>query len=190
MANSDSNFKSMALVLLSITLVASALLGLVFQFTEAPIAKAKKDKINNAIRAVVPDFDNQPAENMAEKEYDGEKFTFYTATKNGATVGTAISTSSKKGFGGTIELMVGFLPNGEIHNIVTVSHKETPGLGAKIVDPSFKVQFEGKDPSNFKLSVKKDGGDVDAITASTISSRAYCDAVQRAYNALMEGGKK
>ena len=54
----------------------------------------------------------------------------------------------------------------------------------------FSLQFKGKNPENFQLKVSKDGGDVDAITASTISSRAYCDAVERAYKAYMEGGKK
>ncbi|HRC93634.1 MAG TPA: RnfABCDGE type electron transport complex subunit G, partial [Tenuifilaceae bacterium] len=96
------------------------------------------------------------------------------------------------GFGGRIELMVGFLPDGTINKITVISHKETPGLGDKI-DPGksdFSVQFEGKNPETFKVMVKKDGGDVDAITASTISSRAFCDAVNRAYKAFKEGGRK
>jgi electron transport complex protein RnfG len=65
-----------------------------------------------------------------------------------------------------------------------ISHAETPGLGEKMQKnkSDFSVQFMGKNPADFKLAVKKDRGDVDAITASTITSRAYCDAVQRAYN--------
>ena len=88
--------------------------------------------------------------------------------------------------------MVGFLPDGTIHNISVLEHKETPGLGDKMTKAKsdWSVQFNGKDPSDFKLMVTKDGGDVDAITASTISSRAFCDAVDRAYKAYMEGGKK
>ena len=82
--------------------------------------------------------------------------------------------------------MVGFNVDGTIKGISVLSHTETPGLGDKI-EPSkssFSAQFEGKDPQNFKLVVKKDGGDVDAITASTITSRAYCDAVTLAWEAF------
>jgi electron transport complex protein RnfG len=89
--------------------------------------------------------------------------------------------------------MVGFLPDGTIHGIEVIAHKETPGLGDKMESgkSDFSVQFKGKNPENFKLAVVKDGGNVDAITASTISSRAYCDAVKRAYDAFIkEGGEK
>jgi electron transport complex protein RnfG len=108
--------------------------------------------------------------------------------KNGNLVGTAIETYSKKGFSGMIKLMVGLAPDGTIINISVLSHNETPGLGDKIdkKKSDFSLQFNGKNPSTFKLSVKKDRGDVDAITASTISSRAYCDAVQRAWDAYMK----
>ena len=67
-----------------------------------------------------------------------------------------------------------------------ISHAETPGLGAKMTEPAFYSQFEGKNPASFRLSVTKDGGDVDAITASTITSRAFCDAVDRAYRAFQK----
>jgi electron transport complex protein RnfG len=65
-----------------------------------------------------------------------------------------------------------------------LSHKETPGLGTKMTEPRFSSQFLGKNPEDFTLKVKKDGGQVDAITAATVSSRAYCDAIQRAFNTL------
>ncbi len=192
MAKVESNFKNMTLTLLVISFVASAALGLVYQSTKEPIAKAQAAKINNAIKAVVPEFNNQPIEESYTTEVDGGTLTFYPAKKDGQLVGTAVKTFSKNGFAGLIELMVGFLPDGSIYKIAVVYHKETPGLGDKM-DPhksNFSIQFEGKNPENFKLKVKKDGGDVDAITASTISSRAYCDAVSRAYNALKEGGAK
>ncbi|MGB4293017.1 MAG: FMN-binding protein [Bacteroidales bacterium] len=69
-----------------------------------------------------------------------------------------------------------------------LEQKETPGLGTKMTEPFFKDQFNGKNPANFKLKVKKDGGEVDAITAATITSRAFCDALERAYNTLKKGG--
>jgi electron transport complex protein RnfG len=82
--------------------------------------------------------------------------------------------------------MVGFLKDGTINNTAVVSHKETPGLGDKmdVKKSDFPVQFEGKNPSSYKLKVTKDGGDVDAITAATITSRAFCDAVDKAYKSF------
>ncbi len=83
-------------------------------------------------------------------------------------------------------LMVGFLPDGTIKDISVISHAETPGLGDKIQKSksNFAVQFEGKNPESFRLAVRKEGGDVDAITASTIWSKAFTDAVERAYLVL------
>ena len=86
--------------------------------------------------------------------------------------------------------MAGFKPDGTIINITVLEHKETPGLGTKMTEPKFKDQFSDKNPEQFILKVKKDGGPVDAITAATISSRAFCDAVQRGYNTLQKGGSK
>jgi len=98
----------------------------------------------------------------------------------------AIETFTNQGFGGTIKLIVGLLANGKIYDIAVIEHVETPGLGDKIEKKKsgFSKQFQKKDPSGYKMIVKNDGGDVDAITAATISSRAYCDAVGRAYKAF------
>lgn len=144
-----------------------------------------------AIKKVVPAFDNNPLKAVRKVPTDGDTLYFYTAKKGNDTVGYAIETFSNKGFGGKIRLMTGFLPNGTINKTTVLEMKETPGLGDKAQKTDWSKQFDGKNPATFKLSVKKDGGDVDAITASTITSRAYCDAVQRAYNALeKKGGKK
>ena len=100
----------------------------------------------------------------------------------------AVESSTMKGFSGLIRLMVGFDMDGKIKDITVLEHAETPGLGDKIEKEKsdFNVQFQGKDPATFELKVEKDNGEVDAITASTISSRAYCDAVQRAYDAFLK----
>jgi len=183
----------MTLTLFVVTLLASASLGFVYSFTKGPIENAQNAKINGAISLVLPDFDNIPSAESFTREIDGGLLTFYPASKGGEPVGMAIQTFTKNGFSGQIDLMVGFLPDGSIHAIEVINHKETPGLGDKMESgkSDFNVQFKGKNPKDFKLSVTKDGGDVDAITASTISSRAYCDAVERAYNAFVkEGGAK
>ncbi|WP_298062700.1 RnfABCDGE type electron transport complex subunit G [uncultured Rikenella sp.] len=174
----------MVIVLGTITLVASAAVGGIYLLTKEPIEATQAKKVNDAIAQVVPNFDNTPATEAIKTAVDGkDTVTIYPAKSGGAVVGYAIETFSKKGFGGEMSLMVGFLPDGTIKDISVISHNETPGLGDKIqkTKSDFAVQFEGKNPSTFKLAVKKDGGDVDAITASTISSRAFTDAVARAY---------
>lgn len=112
---------------------------------------------------------------------------FILAKKNGELVGTAVKTYTNNGFGGKIWLMVGFNPDGTIANYSVLDHKETPGLGSKM-DTWFtkdgKGNIVGKNPGENGLKVSKDGGDVDAITAATISSRAFLDAVNRASSGL------
>lgn len=184
----QSNLKNMVVVLLIITLVAAAAVGGVYILTKEPIATAKVAKTNAAIAAVIPAFDNDPAAEATEVTSDGEKLKIYPAVKDGEPVGYAVETFSNNGFGGKISLLVGFSVDGKIVKIAVLEQKETPGLGDKI-DPAksdFSVQFQGMDPATAKLKVRKDGGDVDAITASTISSRAYIDAVERAYNLFKE----
>ncbi|MBQ5547296.1 MAG: FMN-binding protein, partial [Prevotella sp.] len=104
--------------------------------------------------------------------------------------------TSEGGFGGKIDMMVGFLADGTIKGTSVLSHAETPGLGANMTG-KFKDQFNGKNPASYNLSVKKDGGDVDAITAATISSRAFtgavkmaCDSFEANKSKFMKGGQQ
>lgn len=191
MAKRESTFGNMLLALALVTLLSSAALGYVYELTKEPIAAAKLAKQTEALQSVLPEFNNNPLAEVYKKAVDGDTLYFFPARQDSQLVGTAVETFSPKGFGGTIRIMVGFLPDGTINNVAVLEHKETPGLGEKM-DPKksdWSVQFEGKNPKDFKLSVTKDGGDVEAITASTISSRAFCDAVERAYKSLMEGGQ-
>lgn len=195
MAKKQSTFINMVYVLFLVAAIAGLALGAVYNVTKEPIALAKKAKIENAIKMVLPEFDEvKPAYQVMS--FDGNKpkdsLTFYNAYKEGAYVGTAVNTYTMKGFSGLIKLMIGFTPDGTISNISVLEHKETPGLGTKMVDAKFKDQFENKNPATFNVSVTKDGGQVDAITAATISSRAFCDATERAYKTfeLNKGGKK
>ncbi len=170
----------MILSLVLISMVMSAALSYVYLKTKGPIEVAEQQKELNAIKQVLPEFDNDP--NTAKTEQDG--VIVYRLSKQNQPVGYAIKTYTEKGFGGHVELMAGFLPDGSINSVTVLTHKETPGLGTKMSDPKFSDQFLGKNPDDFVLKVKKDGGQVDAITAATVSSRAYCDALQRAYTAL------
>lgn len=192
MAKKESTFINMLVTLLLITFISSAALGFVYELTKKPIAMAKSAKKDQAIKRVLPEFNNSPVTDVIKLQEDGDTVYLYKATYDDNLVGVAVETFTNKGFGGMIRLMVGFLPDGTIKDIAVLESKETPGLGDKISKSksNWSVQFEGKNPDNFKLAVKKDGGDVDAITASTISSRAYCDAVQRAYKAFKKEAKE
>lgn len=184
MAKLQSSLKNMVLSLLVIAMVMSAALGFVYTATKGPIAQAEKNKEVNAIKEVLPAFDNDPT--TSAKEIDG--MVFYPATMGDQNVGYAVKTFTEKGYSGRFDLMVGFLPDGTINNIVVLQQKETPGLGTNMAGPKFKNQFLNLNISSLKdqqLQVKKDGGTIDAISAATITSRAYCDGVQRAYDAYM-----
>ncbi len=179
----ESNFVNMVLALVMVSVVAALALGSVYMLTKKPIALAQKRKQEAAIKAVLPAFDH--VRGIKVPDADGnDSLLFNVATKDGKLVGIAVNTYTDKGFGGKIKAMIGFLPNGTIYNTSILELKETPGLGTKLQKSKsdFPNQFKGKNPKTFQLKVTKDGGDVDAITAATISSRAFCDAVQRAYD--------
>ncbi len=181
----ESNLKNMILSLFFISMGMAAALGYVYTLTKEPIEKAKSAAETNAIKEVVPAFDNTPV----AKEIDG--ITYYEVTKGGVPVGYAVKTFTDKAFSGRFDLMVGFLPDGSINQIAVLSQKETPGLGTNMMKPKFKDQFNKKNPGTWKMLVTKDGGEVDAISAATITSRAFCDAVQRGYDGFTKnfGGK-
>lgn len=180
-----STLINMVAVLFGITLVASAAVGVVNMITEEPIAEAKAKATVEALSNVLPDFEQTAKSDLTIDELP---VAVYTATASGEIVGYAVETVTKAGFGGTVKLMVGFLPSGEVNNVNVLEQAETPGLGTKMCDEGnpLLASFRGKNPADMKMAVKKDGGDVDALTAATISSRAYVDAMARAYAALIE----
>jgi Na+-translocating ferredoxin:NAD+ oxidoreductase subunit G len=191
MAKIESTFKNMLLSLTLIAMGASVALGFVYEYTKGPIEVSNLNRKLDAIRQVVPEFNNNPSDDMFRLPSEGgDSLEIYPSRMNGQLNGYAIKSYSDKGYSGRIILMVGFKPDGTLINISVLEQKETPGLGTKMKESKFKDQFNGKDPSAFALKVKKDGGEVDAITAATISSRAFCDAVSKAYNTMRKGGIK
>lgn len=183
----ESTLKNMVAVLFGITLVASAGVGVVNMITAEPIALSKQAATTAALTEVLPSFDETTSEELT---IDEMPITVYTATKGGVVAGYAVQTMTKQGFSGTVRLMVGFDTDGRVVNINVLEQTETPGLGTKMCDEgnpllgSVKGQrLEEKKLVDGKLAVRKDGGDVDALTAATISSRAYVDAVNRAWMA-------
>lgn len=185
----QSSFKNMAIVLTAVTVIAGALLGYVNDLTKGPIADANAKALSDAIAVVVPGFDNQPTENPETIEVNGASYTIYKATKGGEFIGAAVRSTSN-GFGGPLTILVGFDAEGNIIDYSLLSHAETPGLGSK-ADIWFKKDGKGSvigmNPGKNPLSVSKDGGNIDAITASTITSRAFLAAVNNAYQAYANG---
>ena len=175
-----STLLNMVAVLFGITLVASAGVGAVYTITAEPIAAAKAKAVAEALEAVLPSFDEST---NTELEVGGLPVVAYTATAGGEVVGYAVETQTKQGFNGVVKLMVGFLPSGEVNNVNVLEQSETPGLGTNMCneDNPLLKSFKGRNPAQMNMAVKKDGGDVDALTAATISSRAYVDAMSRAY---------
>ena len=171
-----SSFINMTVCLLAICLVCSGLLAAVYALTAEPIAAAAAAKNEAAIKEVLPETAVKIEEERTV-EFEGASYAYSLAYDElGNVVGCAINVAPV-GFGGPIAIKVGFDINGVIWNTKVLSQAETPGLGAKCVGPAFSDQFKGFDASAKKLAVKKDGGDVDAITASTITSRAYADGL-------------
>jgi electron transport complex protein RnfG len=186
--------KDILKLIFALTLVCVvAALALVYAYNATKQAIAKQDRLAKleAIRAALPLYDNEP-DRPIEKGggmviLNGKEY--YIAKKEGEIVAVAFQESSKNGFSGLIEVMVGISPEGMITGIDIVRHLETPGLGSKIDDPQennpFKEQFKGRSLDNSKLvdgeiKVKKDGGDIEAISGATISPRAVCEAVSKA----------
>jgi len=171
----------MVFVLSLICAASGLLMALVYDVTEAPIAEARLHKKDDAISKVLPPHDNDPATTTNTVEYGGEKWTFYMATKAGKYVGAACESISQEGYGGDIRVMVGITVDDKVYGIEVLSdHKETPGLGAQISQDTFCAQFADKPIGSTTWSVAKDGGDIDGVTAATISSRAVVSAVRAA----------
>ncbi len=173
---------NMVSVMLAVTGSAALVLGVVYKLTMGPIQKAKDNKELAAVSKVVSaDFDNNPFE---EKTLIGEdQLELYPLRKDGKITAIAVKTYSNNAFGGRIVLMVGFGLDGTISGYEVLESKETPGLGTKVEEEKFVGQFIGLRPGKHNIRVKKDGGEIDAVTSATISSRAVSEAISKAYQA-------
>lgn len=188
MAKIQSTLLNMFLSLTTICLVSGAILAFVNDFTKGTIATMQKEKLENSIREVTPEFDNSPLdESYTLYISNNDSAIVYPARKNGELVGVAVETITMNGFSGLIRILTGLKANGEIINYSVLTHAETPGLGDKMAswfrEEKGNQSILGRDLSQSTLKLSKDGGDIDAITASTITSRAFLEAVNKAYAA-------
>jgi electron transport complex protein RnfG len=174
----ESSLLNMTVVLTVISVIAGGLLAYVNGVTEGPIREIKEKALADGIKSVL-----QAEEATVQQidTIDGGVAIVYKTDK-----GTAVQAVNNNAFGGTIKVLVGFDAEGTILGYSVLEHAETPGLGAKAGEwfqQGAKGDIIGKHPSKNNLTVSKDGGEVDAITASTITTRAFLGAVNDAYKA-------
>ncbi len=175
----------MVVVLLLIAVICSAGVAAIYDATKDTIQQQKDEKEQSSLKLVLPEHDNDPTKETVTITLSGTDYLCYVAKKDGKPVGYAVKAGNMNGYNGHVEVLTGFKPDGTIINTQATVLAETPGLGQKAIEPKYHDQFNDKNPNAFRLTVKKDGGDVDAISAATITSRAYAHAVQTAYDALM-----
>ncbi len=186
MAKRESSFINMVVTLVLVTGIAATALGFVYDFTKGPIEAAKAKAQTEAIKEVLPEFEELGESTTFSPTEGGDSLEFFPAYKGGELIGTAVKTYTKNGFSGFISIMVGFDKDGNISGYSILEHAETPGLGSKM-DKWFNNAEKpnqnviGKNPESANFTVSKDGGDIDAITASTITSRAFLEALTLAY---------
>lgn len=187
MAKRESTFINMVSTLLLVTVIAAAALGFVYDLTKVAIEEAKLKAQSEAITKVLPSFEKLGDSYIIAAEAGADSLEFFPAYNGDELVGVAIKTYTKNGFSGFISIMAGIDKSGNFSGYEVLEHEETPGLGSKMgvwfKNPEKPNQnVIGKNPKATNFTVSKDGGDIDAITASTITSRAFLDALTRAYN--------
>ena len=185
----ESSLLNMVLVLTGVAVIMGSILAYVNHLTEGPIAAQKEKALADGIKTVmcVSDLKVAKTDEVKQNDEKGKELTYtiyQIQDAQGKDLGAAVE-SATMGFGGDLKVLVGFDTEGNILGYTLLEHAETPGLGAK-ADQWFqkgqKGDIIGKSPAE-PLTVSKDGGQVDAITASTITSRAFLLAVNNAYKA-------
>ena len=176
-----STLPNMLCVLTLISIIAAGALAYVNKMTAGPIEENKARTLAEGINSVLGVTDAQVQETTEAEDANGNPVVIYSTDK-----GVAVQAIDPNGFGGTLKVLVGFAEEGSIKGYTVLEHAETPGLGAKAsfwFQKGEKGDIIGKNPGEKELTVSKDGGEVDAITASTITSRAFLRAVNVAFRA-------
>lgn len=169
---------TLVLVLTIICVVMAALLGMINKVTADPIAANTWKKTESAMKQVLP------ADTYTKISYTGSD-PYVKDIYQAGEAGYVVLVTPTSGFSGAIEMMAGFSNDGAVTGIAIINHSETSGLGSKATDPKWQEQFIGNTED---VKVTKDGGTIQAITGSTITSRAVCDGVNAARSALAELG--
>lgn len=178
-----------ALILTAITLVSGLLLGGVYEITKEPIQASKEKAKQEAYKSVMSDaeefepdnsFDEKKAEKILEKSKINGCYLSEVAVgkdKSGKEIGYVITSTSKEGYGGEIQISVGVSMDGTVTGIEILSINETAGLGMQATEPAFKKQFENVKTDKFEVKKDNPKGNVDALSGATITTRAVTNAV-------------
>lgn len=169
----------MVFVLACICVLAGALLAVIDSVTREPIAAAMREEKMKAMRRVLPGYDNDPMACTNVVVENGDAWVFHVARKDGEFAGAAFEAASGEGYGGTVRIMIGAGADDAVLGLEILQHAETPGLGARITESGFRNQFRDRSIGDTVWTVKSDGGDIDAVTGATMSSRAVLDALRR-----------
>ena len=181
-AKKQPGMATLVIVLACICLVSAAVLGLVNKVTVGPIQANTEKTVQESLRNVMPiDGDYEDVTD----QYSGDPVTVdvtgsvvpVKAVYKAGDEGYVVESMSPNGFGGALDMMAGVDNDGNVTGIAIISHAETSGLGSKSTDPEWQAQFKGV---NGTIGVTKDGYQINAITGSTITSRAVCDGVNTA----------
>ena len=187
MSEKNIEKSKMIKVILTVAVVSGLMLSFVYLLTKEPIQNAQNKLISESMKEVVAaEFDNNPYEEKLVVQRGKEKFTIYPARQDGYVTSLILKTHSNKGYGGRLDVLVGFSLDGTVGNYKVIKHQETPGLGSRVNDDSFKKNIIGKKPDKETFKVRQDGGEIDAITGATITSRALIDAIQKAYRGYLK----
>lgn len=188
-----STLPNMILSLGAVTILAGTMLGVMYSVTKEPIARMEIERRDAAIKDVLPPYNNNPEADKTEITINSNEYTVYPAYMDGKLVGAAVKATSFNGFAGEIVVMCGFEADGTVKDYKVLQQAETPGLGAKMEewfrDPAGARSVIGKNPGTVPFYVTKDKekhGAIDGITAATISSRAFLDAMREAYEAYRQ----
>ena len=174
----------MVVVLFVICSTSGVVLSYVNEATEEPREYSYIKFVQEpSMKAVLSDYDNDPIKERIklavgeDEEGNPVEVVVFPAKKDGKTEAIAYSASAK-GYHDLIEVMIGVDPDGTLTGISIMTHTETPGLGARIVEPEFTDQFAGLDLDTTKLAA--DGGKVDTLSGATFSTVGVIAAVSAA----------
>jgi len=175
-----STFLTMTASLCGLSLLVGVALAGVNILTEQPIAEAQAAARRQAIAEVLPEFDNNPA----DEAFEQGGLTLFPAKMSGSDVGMAVETYSDNGFSGRFTVLAGFDNDGRLTGYRVLNHAETPGLGARMGEWFSEVGSTHCVIDHTKpFVIRTDGGDIDAITGATITSRAFMEALNKAAEA-------
>ena len=175
------------LVLFTITLVVSIVLGAVNSITSELIENSNKAAKSAAMAKILPGVYHNNFSDDIKITDENSSVVYYNIgyDENDEVVGYVFETSVK-GYAGYMAVYVGICTEGSITGISLGPNSETPGLGKNAEKENFTNQFIGKDGSlSVVKSAPKNDNEIQAVTASTITSRAVTNGVNDAYKSFL-----